>query len=194
MHVVQQIKVLDLLILARYFSSNKWIKPYPSTDRHNRKQFFYLYSLTFWKSTECCIWFLIGKGSTLIEDIFHLQQDAFGNPINAYWTSLCILNNHTVSCSEINTCRYKSSLLCSSSIATNRYLGLVCYGHVRYFRERSHSCGSRWRISLYMLQCRARAKINSMIWMRLSCQHLLFKENPGFVCIFTNTVVFMRSC
>lgn len=69
--VVQQIKVLDLLILARYFSSNKQIKPYLSTDQHNRKQLFYLYPLSFWKPTE--FWFLIGKGSTLIGGIFHLQ-------------------------------------------------------------------------------------------------------------------------
>lgn len=83
--VVQQIKVLDLLILARYFSSNKQIKPYLSTNRYNRKELSYLYSNFFWKPTEFCIGFLIGKGSTLIKGIFHLKQDAFGNPINTHW-------------------------------------------------------------------------------------------------------------
>lgn len=47
--VVREIKVLDLLILARYCSSNKQIKPNPSPDRHKGTQLLCLYSLTFWK-------------------------------------------------------------------------------------------------------------------------------------------------
>lgn len=67
--MVQQIKVLDLLILARYFPSNKRIKPYPSTDQHNRKWLFCLYFITFQKPTEFYILSLIGEENSLIEGI-----------------------------------------------------------------------------------------------------------------------------
>lgn len=83
--MVQQIKVLDLLILARYFPSNKRIKPYPSTDQHNRKWLFCLYFITFQKPTEFYILSLIGEENSLIEGIFHLQQYAFGNFISTHW-------------------------------------------------------------------------------------------------------------
>lgn len=94
------------------------------------------------------------------------------------WMTLGILSMHTrlfnVFC--VLTWDTKAGF-CAVNLAMNHYLGLVLCGYVRYFRERSHSCSDRWRVSLYMLWCKARAKLNSMIWMGLWCQHLLLKKS-----------------